>query len=99
MPTPVPRPSLTTTLDVRYAQQHAGGAFEVKQVLGAPGTEPAVGEVIDAASQLGATNQNPNGFQVKVIPQVSQLKVVQQGGAGNNYSNYVKGLDTRKYHP
>jgi hypothetical protein len=99
MPTPVTRPSLTTTLDVRYAQQHAGGAFDVKQVLGNPGTEPAVGEVIDAASQQGVNNQNPNGFQVKMMPQVSQLKVVQQGGAGNNYSTYVKGLDTTKYHP
>lgn len=99
MPTPMPRPSLTTTLDVRYAQQHAGGAFEVKDVLGAPGTVPPQGEVIDAASQQGAANQNPNGFWVRVLPQVSQLKAVQSGGAGNDYSLYIRGLDTTRYHP
>jgi|FAXJ01.1.fsa_nt_gi hypothetical protein len=98
MPTPNVRPSLTTTLDVRYAKQHAGGAFEVKDVLGGPGTEPAAGKTIDASSQQGATNQNPNGFLVKVLPQVSQFIAVQSGGAGNNYSLYVKGLDTTRYH-
>lgn len=98
MPTPNNRPSLTTTLDVRYAQQHAGGAFEVKDVLGGPGAEPP-GPTIDATSQQGATNQNPNGFWVKVLPQVSQLKAVQSGGAGNNYSMYIQGLDTTRYHP
>jgi hypothetical protein len=99
MPTPNQRPSLTTTLDQRYARQHAGGAFEVKEVLGNPGSSPAVGDVIDAASQQGAANQNPNGFLVKVLPQVSQLKAVQSGGAGNDYSLYIKGLDTTRYHP
>lgn len=98
MPTPNVRPSLTTTLDQRYAKQHAGGAFEVKEVLSPPGTSPAAGTTIDAASQQGANNQNPNGFVVKVLPQVSQLKAVQTGGAGNAYSLYIKGLDTTKYH-
>ena len=98
MPTPNQRPSLTTTLDQRYARQHAGGAFEVKQVLGAPGTTPASGDVIDAASQQGANNQNPNGFWVKPVMQVSQLKAVQSGGTGNNYSLYIQGLDTTRYH-
>jgi hypothetical protein len=99
MPTPTSRPSLTTTLDQRYAKQHAGGAFEVKTVLGQPGNEPAIGTTIDAKSSQGQTNQSPNGFLVKSIPQVSQLKAVQSGGAGNAYSTYVKGLDTRKYKP
>ena len=97
MPAPSVRPSLTTTLDVRYAQQHAGGAFEVKDVLGQPGTEPPTGEVIDAASQNGATFQSPNGFQVKVLQQVSQLKDVQAGNS--SLSLYIQGLDTTKYHP
>lgn len=97
MPAPNVRPSLTTTLDQRYARQHAGGAFEVKEVLFPPGTTPPSGTVIDAASQQGANNQNPNGFLVRVLPQVSQLKAVQTGGAGNNYSLYIQGLDTTKY--
>jgi hypothetical protein len=98
MPTPTQRPSLTTTLDVRYAKQHSGGAFEVKNVLGQPGTEPLTGEVIDAASQLGATFQAPNGFQVRVLQQVSQLKAVQSGDT-QGLSTYVYGLDTTRYHP
>lgn len=98
MPTPQARPSLTTTLDQRYARQHAGGAFEVKEVLGGPNEAVPAG-TIDAASQQGATNQNPNGFLVKVLPQVSQFKVVQGGGARNDYSLYINGLDTTRYHP
>ncbi len=99
MPNPVPRPSLTTTLDERYANQHAGGAFDVKAILGPPGTLPVQGSVIDAMSLQGADHQNPNGFWVRVLPQVSQLKAVQSNGAGNNYSLYILGLDTTKYHP
>lgn len=99
MPNPNIRPSLLTTLDVRYAKQRAGGAFEVKKVLGDPGQEPAAGKTIDAASQQGAINQSPNGFLVKVLQQVSQLNVVQNGGVGNGYSRYVLGLDTSRYHP
>jgi hypothetical protein len=98
MPIPNSRPSLTTTLDQRYAQQHAGGTFEVKEVLGDPGETPSTGKVIDAVSQQGAANQNPNGFQVKVLQQVSQLKVVQMGGVSNDYSLYIHGLDTTRYH-
>ena len=99
MPVPNVRPSLTTTLDVRYAQQRAGGAFDVKAILGGPGAEPPAGKVIDATSLNGAASQNPNGFQVRVLQQVSQLKVVQEGAIGNNYSLFVKGLDTTRYHP
>ncbi|HQI44514.1 MAG TPA: hypothetical protein PLC59_00350 [Bacteroidales bacterium] len=96
MPIPNERPSLTTTLDQRYARQHAGGAFEVKDVLGPPGAVPIPGQVIDAASQNGAIFQNPNGFQVKMMPLVSQLRDVQAGNS--SLSLYIQGLDTRKYH-
>ena len=96
MPNPVPRPSLTTTLDVRYANQRAGEAFDVKATLGQPGSVPPAGEVIDAASQNGSTFQSPNGFQVRVMPQVSQLKDVQAGNS--SLSRYIQGLDTTKYH-
>jgi hypothetical protein len=95
---PVDRQSITTTLDVRYAQQHAGMAFDVKQVLGNPGTTPPVGEVIDAASANGQTFQNPNGFQVKILGQQSQLLAVQSSDT-KGLSTYVQGLSTVKYHP
>ncbi len=98
MPTPVPRPSLTTTLDVRYASQRAGEAFDVKAVLGNPGSVPAQGEIIDAASQNGANFQIQNGFQVRMLPQVSQLLAVQSNDT-KGLSSYVNGLDTTKYRP
>ena len=96
MPTPTQRASLTTTLDQRYANQSEGGAFQIKNVLGQPGSTPPAGEVIDAASQNGMTFQNPDGFQVKMMPQVSQLKDVQAGNS--SLSRYIHGLDTTKYH-
>jgi hypothetical protein len=95
MPTPNTRPSLTTTLDQRYATQRAGAAFDVKAVLGSPGTEPKQGKTIDAVSQNGQNFQSPNGFLVRPLSQVSQLKDVQAGNS--SLSVYIKGLDTRKY--
>ena len=97
MPTPNNRPSLTTTLDQRYATQRAGEAFDVKTVLGAPGTVPPSGETIDASSRNGQNFQSPNGFLVKPMVQVSQLKDVQAGNS--SLSRYIKGLDVTKYHP
>ena len=98
MPTPNVRVSLTTTLDVRYAKQHVGGAFDVKQTLGGPGGEPAAGKVIDATSLNGAAFQTPNGFVVKTIGEMSQFKVVQSGDT-QGISTYVRGLDATRYHP
>ena len=95
MPTPVIRPSLTTDLSQRYSTQHAGEAFDVKAVLGSPGAVPTQGETIDATSQNGSTFQSPNGFWVRPMVQVSQLKDVQAGNS--SLSLYIKGLDTTKY--
>lgn len=98
MPTPSSRPSLTTTLDQRYAVQHAGGAFEVKDVLGAPGAG-LPSNLIDAASQLGATFQNPNGFAAKSMQGVSQFIEVQTDGKNGGISRYYQGLDNTRYRP
>ena len=46
----------------------------------------------------GQQFQSPNGFQVKVLAQQSQLLAVQSGDT-NGLSTYVKGLDVTKYHP
>jgi len=97
MPISSPRPSLTTTLDQRYATQNVGEAFNVKAVLGGPGAVPTSGETIDAVSSNGQTFQSPNGFWVSPKSQVSQLKDVQSGNS--SLSTYIKGLDTTKYHP
>lgn len=98
MPTPVPRPSLTTDLEQRYDNQHVGGTFDVKKTLGAPGTVPAAGTTIDATSLNGAQFQSPNGFEVRVQPQQTQLKDA-QGTTSKQLSLYMQGFSNKKYHP
>ncbi len=98
MPTPVQRPSLITTLDQRYATQHAGGAFDVKKTLGAPGSRPSAGTVIDALSLQGSSFQNPNGFEVGVLEEVTQLKEA-QGTTSKQLSLYIRGFSNQKYKP
>jgi uncharacterized protein (DUF2141 family) len=95
MPTPNSRPSLTTTLDSRYSNQSAGSAFDVKATLGGPGADPKQGQTIEAVSRNGGTFQSPNGFLVRPLAQVSQLKDVQTGNS--SLSLFIKGLDTTKY--
>lgn len=98
MPDPVNRESLDKTLDGRYLTQHAGGAFDVKQTLGPPGTSPSAGTVIDAISLQGSNFQAPNGFQVKVIEGITQLKDA-QGTKSKELSLYIRGFSSRRYKP
>ncbi len=98
MPLPLNRPSLITTLDQRYATQRSGGAFSVKQVLGAPGTVPAPGTTIDAASMNGQKFQSPNGFEVKMMPGITQM-LDAQSNTSKQLSMYIKGFDNTKYRP
>lgn len=98
MPTPNPRPSLTTDLATRYQNQRAGGAFDVKKTLGAPGTEPASGTTIDAVSMQGASFQSPNGFEVKVKQGDTQMKDA-QGTTSKQLSLYMQGFSNKKYKP
>jgi len=92
------RPSLTKTLEDRYATQRAGGAFDVKKTLGTPGTSPAAGTVIDAASLNGTSYQSPNGFEVKVPMGITQLKDA-QGTTSKELSLYIRGFSNVKYKP
>lgn len=98
MPEPINRQSLTTDLESRYAKQKAGGAFDVKETLGGPGTQPAAGTTIDAVSQQGANFQSPNGFEVKVKQGQTQFKEA-QGTTSKELSLYIKGFSNRKYKP
>ena len=83
--TPIARPSLTTTLEQRYATQHAGGAFDDTNII-----ELGVNAMF--ASMQGNQFQNKNGFLTKEIQGVSDFI-----NDGNNLSIYVAGLDTTKY--
>ena len=95
---PVDRQSLTTTLDIRYAKQHAGMAFDVKQILGGPGSVPAAGTTIDAVSQNANMFQSPIGFEVKPMIGITQLKDA-QGVRSKELSTYIKGFSSVKYRP
>lgn len=98
MPTPSDNPVFNNDMETRYSNQRAGGAFDVKKVLGPPGTSPGAGTTIDATSIQGANFQSPNGFEVKVKQGVTQM-LDAQGTTSKQLSVYVKGLSTRKYKP
>ena len=93
MPTPMIRPSLTKTLEQRYASQRTGGAFNVKSVLNVK-----AGAVIDATSAQGQEFQSPNGFQVGRLPGNTQMKDA-QGSASKQLSRYIKGFSNIRYKP
>lgn len=86
MPTPTPRPSLTTDLETRYETQPEGGAFDAKKA-GTPTAPPSL---------LAQQFDNTNKFVVKEPLFVSNFK----GANGTNYteiSSLAVGIDTRKY--
>jgi hypothetical protein len=104
MPTPVTRPSITTDLQTRYANQHEGGAFDVKKTLGSPGHSPQAGTTMPVNSQLAKQFLTPPDFLVKEMVGITQFK---DAAAANNSSSgkskelsvYLKGFSNRKYKP
>jgi hypothetical protein len=98
MPNPIPNPATLPNLETRYQTQKVGGAFDVKKVLGAPGISPAAGTIINATSMQGDNFQFPDGFEVKVKPEITQLKDA-QGTMSKQLSIYMKGFSNQKYHP
>lgn len=99
MPNPLNRESLSKNLEDRYMTQRAGGAFQVKDILQAPGKVPASGTTIDAANAKGQEFQSPNGFLVKPKPgNDSQFKDA-QGRSSKELSIHLKGFSNRKYKP
>jgi len=96
MPIPVQRPSLTKTLEERYANQRAGGTFDVKQTLGGVGQTPVAGTTIDATSMQGNDFQSPNGFEVKVLQGKTQMKDA-QGTTSKQLSRHLQGFSNIKY--
>ena len=98
MPTPVTRPSLTTDLQTRYANQREGGAFDVKVTLGPPGSSPKAGTTIDASSMNAVQFQSPRGFEVRVMQGITQF-LDAQSAPSKQLSTYIKGFNNQKYHP
>lgn len=102
MPTPNNRPSLATTLDQRYANQREGGAFDVKQRLGPPGTSPAPGSTMPVDSQQAKQFLTPPGFVVKEKIGVTQMLDAIDANTSSaprsqQLSLYLKGFDNRRY--
>lgn len=96
MPIPTERPSLSKDLATRYASQREGGAFDVKDRLGAPGSRPVVGTAVDNTSMNGQTFQSPNGFVVGANSGQTQMKDA-QGTVSKQLSMYIRGFSNRKY--
>lgn len=102
MPNPADRPSLTKDLASRYASQHAGGAFEVKQRLKAPGSSPQAGErmPIDGNERLYSADD----FSVKQAIGVTELLDAQEANTTSSpkskeISLYIRGFSNRRYKP
>ena len=102
MPTQPDRPSLSKTLEERYATQRAGGAFDVKQRLKAPNHAPAPGDrmPIDGNEHLVSVDD----FAVKPMIGVTELLDAQEANGSSSpqskeMSLYIKGIDTHKYKP
>ena len=100
MPTPSQRPSLTTTLDQRYATQHAGGAFEVKQRLGGPGAPPIARMPIDGNEVLYSVDD----FKMKAMQGVTEVLDAIESNTSSaprskEMSLYIRGFSNQKYKP
>jgi len=96
------RPSLTKNLESRYATQHAGGAFEVKQRLKSPGSSPKTGDrmPIDGNEKLYSVDD----FAVKQIIGQSEFLDTQEANSSpspksKELSRYIKGFNSNKYKP
>ena len=102
MPQPSNRPSLTTDLASRYAKQHAGGAFEVKQRLKPPGNSPQTGDrmPIDGNERL----YSEDDFAVKQVGGITELLDAKEANTTSSprskeLSLYIRGFNNRKYKP
>ena len=84
------RPSLETGLLSRYANQHCGGAFEVKDAVINGGHES-----LNKASpgSMQSVFWTPAGFKTRMAHMITELKA--------KALNFVdsQGLDNRKYKP
>lgn len=95
---PIDRPSLTKTLDQRYATQHAGGTFEVKQRLGAPGASPMARMPTDGNEALYSVDD----FKTKAIQGITELKDAIESNTSpspksKEMSIHMRGFNSKKY--
>ena len=100
MPTPTERQSLNKDLETRYKSQKAGGAFDVKKRLGAPGTPVGPTMPIDGNENVYTVDD----FKTKMMQGVTELKEALEANTSSSprskqMSLYIKGFNNRKYKP
>ena len=96
MPQPSNRESLTKDLLTRYATQHAGGAYEVKDRLKKPkvSVEHADRMPIDGIQEKTWTVPN---FDTKpILKQTEMLDAIDETSS-RELSTYIKGFSNKKY--
>ena len=98
MPNSIPRESLTTDLESRYAKQKAGGAFNAKSIVTdndsvAPATSPS--------HQGRQFTIDSGGFRVKMPVGLSSFADVPDriNSTSKQLSSMVKGHSNKKYKP
>jgi hypothetical protein len=99
MPIPIQRDSLTTTLENRYNNQKAGGAFNAKNIVTSDDTiSPLVGKPSDKGAQYSI---DKGGFRVKQPVGLSDLADVpdRKNSTSKQLSAYTQGLSNKKYKP
>lgn len=88
------RPSITKTIEERYATQREGGAFDIKTTLGNPGSHPRGRQPINGIQEKKWTVPN---FQAFAVPQKSEFYEVGDGINSLQRSVYMRGFDNRPY--
>ena len=90
-------PSLTKTIESRYATQRCGGAFDVKERLKNPGVSIVHRDLmpIDGIDEKRWTVPH---FDTKPIIQETELLDVMNGNYSKELSVYMRGFSNKKYH-
>ena len=89
MPNTQERPSISTTLEQKYNDQHVGGAFDAKAIVVDGTRSPLQNSVL-------STLRTPAGFKTKAIEGLTELKEI-NGESSLETSLYVKGFNNTRY--
>lgn len=98
MPNSIPRESLTTDLESRYAKQKAGGAFNAKGIVTEADT---IAPAVEPSYQGRQFTINSGGFRVKMPVGLSSFSDVPDriNSVSKKLSAFVKGHSNKKYKP
>lgn len=89
MPNPTDRPSLTKTLEQRYAEQHAGGAFDAKVITTNGKHSPIENSTLSAL-------HTTRGFKTLMGEQQTELNEA-KGQSSLQSSLMMKGFNNIRY--